>query len=169
MDAFLGLAPPPRKAPARAGGGGGGGRGGGAPRGGGSGVDAAMAGWLGGGAVKGAADGAAPPRVVRLEEVEAAGAAAAAAEAAAAAAAAKRPPAKTGLEGVLGAIRGEKAPSVLARTREAWGEFKEGDAEVTEELDAYKKDKNRYTDKVAFLERTDRREWEADMARKSRR
>jgi hypothetical protein len=70
---------------------------------------------------------------------------------------------------VLGALKGEKAPGVLDRTREAWAGFKDADGDVKDELDAYKKDKNRYTDKVAFLERTDRREWEADMARKKRR
>jgi Bucentaur or craniofacial development len=75
----------------------------------------------------------------------------------------------TGLEGLLSSIKGTKQASVLDRTRDAWSGLKANDAEVADELDAYKKDKNRYTDKVAFLDRTDKREWEADMERKRRR
>jgi Bucentaur or craniofacial development len=75
----------------------------------------------------------------------------------------------TGLEDILSAIKGPKQAGVLDRTREAWTGLKASDADVAEELNAYKKDKNRYTDKVAFLERTDKREWEADMERKRKR
>lgn len=75
----------------------------------------------------------------------------------------------TGLENVLQALKGGKGERVIDKTRESWTSFKERDAEVAQELEAYKKDKNRYTDKVAFLDRTDVREWEADMARKRKR
>jgi hypothetical protein len=82
----------------------------------------------------------------------------------------KRPKVQgTGLEQVLSAIKGDKGPGVLDKTRNAWSTFKRDDVEVADELEAYKKDKNRYTDKVAFLDRTELREWEADMERKRRR
>jgi hypothetical protein len=74
-----------------------------------------------------------------------------------------------GLEKVLSSIKNDKAPGVLDRTRDAWSTFKKTDVEVAEELEVYKKDKNRYTDKVAFLERAEVRAWQADMDRKKKR
>lgn len=72
----------------------------------------------------------------------------------------------SGLESVLQTIKENKAERVIDKTRKNWAEFKDKDSDIAEELEAYKKDKNRYTDRVAFLQRTDVREWEADMARK---
>lgn len=75
----------------------------------------------------------------------------------------------TGLEDALKIIRGEKDSSVLGNTRQSWQQFKCKDG-IREELDNYKKDKNRFTDKVAFLERSDLRQWEHEQqGRKSRR
>lgn len=127
-------------------------------------VDKSLSSWLEGG-TSGGGSGAVPDRVMRLDTVIA-GSKEAEAEERAAKVVKK---VGTGLEGVLGMVKGDKGQGVLDKTREAWKEFKDRDEAVNEELDAYKKDKNRYTDKVAFLERTDRREWEADMARKKTR
>lgn len=79
------------------------------------------------------------------------------------------PERKTGLEAVLSAVRGSKKEGVLDKTREEWKDLKGQDEELNHELEAYKKDKNRYTDKVAFLERSDVREWEYEQAGKRRR
>lgn len=74
---------------------------------------------------------------------------------------------RTGLEGVLDVVRG-KTDTVITKTKEQWKDFKKDD-EINEELDKYKKDKNRYTDKVAFLQRSDVREWEYEQRGKKRR
>lgn len=77
---------------------------------------------------------------------------------------------KTGLEAVLSAVKGGKGDSgVLMGTRRAWDDFKKKDEEVEEELEKYKKDKDRYTERVAFLQRSDVREWEYEQAGKRRR
>lgn len=76
---------------------------------------------------------------------------------------------QTGLEAVLDIVRGPKKDGALDKTREVWSEFKEKDEEVENELESYKKDKDRYTDKVAFLERTDVREWEYEQSGKRKR
>jgi len=70
---------------------------------------------------------------------------------------------ETGLEAVLSAVRGPKRDGVLDKTRDVWRDFKDKDEKVVEELETYKKDKNRYTDKVAFLQRADVREWEVEQ------
>lgn len=75
----------------------------------------------------------------------------------------------TGLEAALNIVRGPKKDSVLSKTKEVWQDFKDKDEEVVDELEKYKKDKNRYTDKVAFLERSDVREWEYEQQSKRRR
>ncbi len=75
----------------------------------------------------------------------------------------------TGLEGILNAAKGEQKSNTLDKTKESWKEFKKDDKEVEEELEAYKKDKNRYTDKVSFLERASVREWEVEQAGKKKR
>lgn len=75
----------------------------------------------------------------------------------------------TGLEDALNLIRGEKTSSVLNNTRQSWQKFKCRDG-VRDELDDYKKDKNRFTDRMAFLERSDMKEWKYEQqGRKSRR
>ncbi len=73
----------------------------------------------------------------------------------------------TGLEAVLKAAKGgDDGPNTLDRTKEHWKEFKKTDAAIEEELEAHKKDKNRYTDRVQFLQRTEIREWEVEQAGK---
>lgn len=75
----------------------------------------------------------------------------------------------TGLEDVLNLVRDANTGTVLDGSRQSWQTFKRDD-DVRDELDVYKKDKGRYTDKVAFLERTDVREWKFEQSgRKSRR
>lgn len=79
------------------------------------------------------------------------------------------PKTQTGLEDALAIVRGGNNSTVLDNTRQSWQHYKK-DQLVREELDTYKKDKGRYTDKVAFLERSDIREWEYEQqGRKSRR
>lgn len=75
-------------------------------------------------------------------------------------------PRHTGLEAVLNAVKGAKKEGVLTETREVWDDFKSKDEEVEAELEAYKKDKGRYTDRVAFLEKSDVRQWEYEQANK---
>lgn len=75
----------------------------------------------------------------------------------------------TGLDNVLNLVRDSSNGTVLDGSRQSWSTFK-GDDDVREELNVYKKDKGRYTDKVAFLARTDVREWEFEQrGRKLRR
>jgi Bucentaur or craniofacial development len=52
--------------------------------------------------------------------------------------------------------------SVLDKTKKDWGEFKEENKGMEDELDAYKKSSNQYLDKVSFLERADYREFERE-------
>lgn len=78
-------------------------------------------------------------------------------------------PRATGLEAALSIVRGPKKDGVLTKTKEVWSDFKGKDEEVEDELEKYKKDKNRYTDKVAFLERSDVRQWEYEQESKRRR
>ena len=76
----------------------------------------------------------------------------------------------TGLEAVLDKARGiDNTPNTLERTKDKWREFKKNDGEVAEELEAYKKDKNRYTERMSFLERSSHREWEVEQAGKKSR
>ena len=75
----------------------------------------------------------------------------------------------TGLEAILNAAKGGNAPNTLDKSKESWTEYKKEEKDVAEELDSYKKDKNRYTDKVAFLERSNIREWEYEQSGKKRR
>lgn len=73
---------------------------------------------------------------------------------------------ETGLEGILRRVKGEKNGGMLEKSKEVWTEFKEGDEKVEQELEKYKKDKDRYTDRIAFLERADRKEWEWEQTGK---
>ena len=73
----------------------------------------------------------------------------------------------TGLEAVLKAAKGgDNGPNTLDRTKQNWKDFKKTDAAIEEELEAHKKDKSRYTDRVEFLKRTEMREWEVEQAGK---
>lgn len=78
----------------------------------------------------------------------------------------ERQPRYTGLEAVLNAVKGAKKEGVLTKTREVWNDFKSKDEEVEAELEAYKKDKDRYTGRVAFLAKSDVRQWEYEQANK---
>ncbi|CAN8068800.1 unnamed protein product [Agarophyton chilense] len=74
----------------------------------------------------------------------------------------------TGLEAVLDLVRGKKQTTVLDGTRKQWSQFKK-DEDVKEELESYKKGKERYTGRMAFLARSDVREWEFEQSGKRKR
>ncbi|KAJ8904449.1 hypothetical protein NDN08_000967 [Rhodosorus marinus] len=78
-----------------------------------------------------------------------------------------KPAASKGLEGIVADLSSRKA-SVMDRSKSDWKEFKESN-KLQDELEAHKKDKNRFTDRVAFLDRVDVREWKAEQERKRRR
>lgn len=66
------------------------------------------------------------------------------------------------VDAVLEQIRKKPKLSVLDKTKKDWGEFKEENKGLEDELDAYKKSSNQYLDKVSFLERADYREFERE-------
>ncbi|CAD5191097.1 uncharacterized protein LOC103994437 isoform X1 [Musa acuminata AAA Group] len=66
------------------------------------------------------------------------------------------------LDTILEQIKKKPKLSVLDKTKKDWGEFKEENQGMEEELDAYKKSSNQYLDKVSFLQRTDHREFERE-------
>ncbi|KAL8171083.1 hypothetical protein V2J09_022887 [Rumex salicifolius] len=66
------------------------------------------------------------------------------------------------VDSVLEQIKKKQKLSVLDKTKKDWGEFKEDNKGVEEELDAYKKSSNQYLGKVSFLERADYREFERE-------
>ncbi|KAM0948438.1 putative SWR1-complex protein 5/Craniofacial development protein [Dioscorea sansibarensis] len=68
----------------------------------------------------------------------------------------------TALDTILEQIKKKPKLSVLDKTKKDWGEFKEDNKGLEDELDAYKKSSNQYLDKVSFLERTDYREFERE-------
>ncbi|KAL5977443.1 hypothetical protein ACLOJK_021789 [Asimina triloba] len=68
----------------------------------------------------------------------------------------------SGLDAVLERIKKKQKLSVLDKTKKDWGEFKEENKGMEDELDAYKKSSNQYLDKVSFLQRTDYREFERE-------
>lgn len=82
-------------------------------------------------------------------------------------------PASSAVDAVLEQIKKKQKLSVLDKTKKDWGEFKEENKGLEEELDAYKKSSNQYLERVSFLERTDYREFErerdARLALQSRR
>ncbi|KAF7836897.1 craniofacial development protein 1 isoform X1 [Senna tora] len=63
---------------------------------------------------------------------------------------------------VLEQIKKKQKLSVLDKTKKDWGEFKEENKGLEDELDAYKKSSNQYLDKVSFLQRADYREFERE-------
>ncbi|KAK1299147.1 hypothetical protein QJS10_CPB14g01238 [Acorus calamus] len=77
------------------------------------------------------------------------------------------------LDSVLEQIKKKPKLNVLDKTKKDWGEFKEENKGVEEELDVYKKSSNQYLDRVSFLQRTDMREFErereARLAQQSKR
>lgn len=66
------------------------------------------------------------------------------------------------VDAVLEQIKKKQKLSVLDKTKKDWGEFKEENKGMEDELDAYKKSSNQYLDKVSFLQRTDYREFERE-------
>ncbi|MQM12240.1 hypothetical protein Taro_045153 [Colocasia esculenta] len=81
-------------------------------------------------------------------------------EAAEKAKAASGPP--SALDSILEQIRKKPKLSVLDKTKKDWGEFKDENRGLEEQLDAYKKSSNQYLDKVSFLQRADVREFERE-------
>uniref|UniRef100_A0A6J1CAE6 Craniofacial development protein 1 isoform X2 n=1 Tax=Momordica charantia TaxID=3673 RepID=A0A6J1CAE6_MOMCH len=70
--------------------------------------------------------------------------------------------ATSGVDAVLEQIKKKQKLSVLDKTKKDWGEFKEENKGLEEDLDAYKKSSNQYLEKVSFLQRTDYREFERE-------
>ena len=81
--------------------------------------------------------------------------------------------APSAVDAVLEQIKKKQKLSVLDKTKKDWGEFKDENKGVEDELETYKKSSNQYLDRVSFLERTDYREFErerdARLAMQSRR
>ncbi|KAI4335036.1 hypothetical protein L6164_013722 [Bauhinia variegata] len=71
-------------------------------------------------------------------------------------------PAPSAVDAVLEQIKKKQKLSVLDKTKRDWGEFKEENKGLEEELDACKKSSNQYLEKVSFLQRTDYREFEQE-------
>ncbi|XP_040990784.1 craniofacial development protein 1 isoform X1 [Juglans microcarpa x Juglans regia] len=71
-------------------------------------------------------------------------------------------PAPSAVDAVLEQIKKKQKLSVLDKTKQDWGEFKEENKGLEDELDAYKKSSNQYLEKVSFLQRTDYREFERE-------
>lgn len=70
--------------------------------------------------------------------------------------------ATSAVDAVLEQIKKKPKLSVLDKTKKDWGEFKEENKGMEDELDAYKKSSNQYLDKVSFLQRADYREFERE-------
>ncbi|XP_008655872.1 craniofacial development protein 1 isoform X1 [Zea mays] len=70
--------------------------------------------------------------------------------------------APSAVDSILEQIRKKQKLSVLDKTKKDWGEYKEENRGLEEELDAYKKSSNQYLDKQSFLQRTDYREFERE-------
>ncbi|XP_006644131.1 craniofacial development protein 1 [Oryza brachyantha] len=70
--------------------------------------------------------------------------------------------APSALDNILEQIKKKQKLSVLDKTKKDWGEFKEENKGMEEELDQYKKSSNKYLDKVSFLQRADYREFERE-------
>ncbi|XP_038980794.1 craniofacial development protein 1 isoform X2 [Phoenix dactylifera] len=66
------------------------------------------------------------------------------------------------LDTILEQIKKKPKLSVLDKTKKDWGEFKEENKGLEDELDVYKKSSNQYLDKVSFLQRADIREFERE-------
>ncbi|KAI4370196.1 hypothetical protein MLD38_018570 [Melastoma candidum] len=66
------------------------------------------------------------------------------------------------VDAVLEQIKKKQKLSVLDKTKKDWGEYKDENKGMEEELDAYKKSSNQYLDKVSFLQRADYREFERE-------
>lgn len=69
---------------------------------------------------------------------------------------------KSGLDSVLASLQNTKKVTVMDKSRDDWGQVKKADAQLEEELEAYKKSGAKYLDKVDFLKRSELREYEAE-------
>ena len=74
----------------------------------------------------------------------------------------KLPPKPTGLDALLASLQGPKKISVLDKSRSDWKGFKSSDAEVEEELEAYKKSTDKFLDKQEFLQNAELRQYELE-------
>ncbi|CAL1397505.1 unnamed protein product [Linum trigynum] len=70
--------------------------------------------------------------------------------------------APSAVDAVLEQIKKKQKLSVLDKTKKDWGEFKEENKGLEDELETYKKSSNQYLDKQSFLQRTDYREFERE-------
>ncbi|KAE8077095.1 hypothetical protein FH972_015696 [Carpinus fangiana] len=70
--------------------------------------------------------------------------------------------APSAVDAMLEQIKKKQKLSVLDKTKKDWGEFKDENKGLEDELDAYKKSSNQYLDRVSFLQRTDYREFERE-------
>ncbi|KAG7556941.1 BCNT-C domain [Arabidopsis suecica] len=70
--------------------------------------------------------------------------------------------APSAVDAVLEQIKKKQKLSVLDKTKKDWGEYKEENKGVEDELDKYKKSSDQYLDKVGFLERADYRQFEKE-------
>ncbi|GMH01243.1 hypothetical protein Nepgr_003082 [Nepenthes gracilis] len=66
------------------------------------------------------------------------------------------------VDAVLEQIKKKPKLSVLDKTKKDWGEFKQENKGLEEELDSHKKSSNQYLERVSFLERTEHREFERE-------
>lgn len=70
--------------------------------------------------------------------------------------------APSAIDSILEQIKKKPKLSVLDKTKKDWGEYKDENKGLEDELDAYKKSGNQYLEKVSFLQRTDYREFERE-------
>jgi hypothetical protein len=70
--------------------------------------------------------------------------------------------ASSAVDAILEQIKKKPKLSVLDKSKKDWGEFKDENKGLEDELDAYKKSSNQYLDRVSFLQRTDYREFERE-------
>ncbi|XP_010558460.1 PREDICTED: SWR1-complex protein 5 [Tarenaya hassleriana] len=70
--------------------------------------------------------------------------------------------APSAVDALLEQIKKKQKLSVLDKTKKDWGEFKDENKGLEDELDAYKKSSNQYLDRVSFLERADYRQFEKE-------
>eukprot|EP00250_Pteridium_aquilinum_P008863 c18269_g1_i1 orf=396-1118(-) len=73
----------------------------------------------------------------------------------------KRRQSSSGVDKLLQQIEKKQKINVLDKSRKDWTEFKE-EKQIEEELESYKKSGDKYTDRVAFLQRSDLREYERE-------
>lgn len=70
--------------------------------------------------------------------------------------------APSAIDSILEQIKKKPKLSVLDKTKKDWGEYKDENKGLEDELDAYKKSGNQYLEKVSFLQRADYREFERE-------